>query len=118
MRLANKIALITGGARGIGRATVELFAKEGAKVHACDLSFDADFATEGKHKIGVIKHKLDVTDFENWQEVVKSIVKLEGCIDILFNNAGTVLSYGRVGVWRGGCRLGISVCRPFRLAVP
>ena len=91
MRLANKVALITGGARGIGRATVELFAREGAKVHACDLSFDADFALDGEHV--VTKHKLDVTDFENWQEVAQSIVKLEGRIDILFNNAGTVLSY-------------------------
>ena len=91
MRLANKVALITGGARGIGRATVELFAKEGAKVHACDLSFGEDFATDG-----VVRHRLDVTDFANWEEVVREIIDQDGRIDILFNNAGTVLSYAGI----------------------
>lgn len=91
MRLANKVALITGGARGIGRATVELFAKEGAKVHACDLSFDEDFAAPS-----IVQHRLDVTDLGNWTEVVEAIIKQEGRIDILFNNAGTVLSYAGI----------------------
>ena len=93
MRLANKVAVITGGARGIGKATVELFAKEGARVHACDLSFDADFDTLKNRGIHVIKHNLDVTNYLNWQEVVNSICQQEGRIDVLFNNAGTVLSY-------------------------
>lgn len=91
MRLANKIALITGGARGIGRATVELFAKEGAKVHACDLSFDEHFATPS-----IVEHRLDVTDFSNWKELVEAIIKQDGRIDILFNNAGTVMSYAGI----------------------
>jgi NAD(P)-dependent dehydrogenase (short-subunit alcohol dehydrogenase family) len=91
MRLANKVALITGGARGIGRATVELFAKEGARVHACDLSFDEDFAAPS-----IVQHRLDVTDFANWTEVVEAIINQEGRIDILFNNAGTVLSYAGI----------------------
>jgi NAD(P)-dependent dehydrogenase (short-subunit alcohol dehydrogenase family) len=91
MHLANKVALITGGARGIGLATVKLFAKEGAKVHACDLSFDEDFATDG-----VVRHRLDVTDFTNWEGVVREIIDRDGRIDILFNNAGTVLSYAGI----------------------
>jgi len=91
MRLANKVALITGGARGIGLATVKLFAKEGAKVHACDLSFDEDVATDS-----VIRHRLDVTDFGNWQAVVREIIDQDSRIDILFNNAGTVLSYAGI----------------------
>ncbi len=88
MRLRNKIALITGGARGIGRATVELFAREGAKVHVGDLDFPEPFAAPS-----VVTHKLDVTDAANWEAVVAKVIKAEGRIDILFNNAGTVLSY-------------------------
>ncbi|AZO34090.1 MAG: SDR family oxidoreductase [Mesorhizobium sp.] len=88
MRLRDKVALITGGARGIGKATVELFEREGAKVHACDLSFDDE--PTGK---SVVRHKLDVTEFENWTAVVEAIIAEDGRIDILFNNAGTVLSY-------------------------
>ncbi|RUX09200.1 SDR family oxidoreductase [Mesorhizobium sp. M8A.F.Ca.ET.059.01.1.1] len=88
MRLRNKVALITGGARGIGKASVELFEREGAKVHACDLSFDEELTSKN-----VVRHKLDVTDFENWTAVVEAIIGEDGRIDILFNNAGTVLSY-------------------------
>ena len=88
MRLRNKVALITGGARGIGRATVELFAREGARVHVGDLDFPEPFSAPS-----VVTHKLDVTDAANWEAVVAKVIKAEGRIDILFNNAGTVLSY-------------------------
>jgi NAD(P)-dependent dehydrogenase (short-subunit alcohol dehydrogenase family) len=88
MRLKDKVCVVTGGARGIGRATVALFAKEGAKVYACDLSFDEDFAASG-----IVTHVLDVTDFASWERVVETIVAEEGRIDVLFNNAGTVHSY-------------------------
>jgi NAD(P)-dependent dehydrogenase (short-subunit alcohol dehydrogenase family) len=88
MRLAGKVALITGGARGIGRATVELFAREGAKVHVGDLSFPEPFAAEG-----IVPHHLDVVNLENWKSVVDAIIASDGKIDVLFNNAGTVMSY-------------------------
>jgi len=91
MRLKGKVALITGGARGIGRATVELFAREGAKVHVGDLDFPAPF--EGK---GIVTHKLDVTSADQWKAVVDAVIKAEGKIDILFNNAGTVKSYAGI----------------------
>jgi len=91
MRLKGKVALITGGARGIGRATVELFAREGAKVHVGDLDFPAPF--EGK---GIVTHKLDVTSADQWKAVVDAVLKAEGKIDILFNNAGTVMSYAGI----------------------
>lgn len=88
MRLKDKVCVVTGGARGIGRATVELFAKEGGKVHACDLSFGENFEANG-----VEKHILDVTDYASWEQVVNAILVQEGRIDVLFNNAGTVHSY-------------------------
>jgi len=91
MRLKGKVALITGGARGIGRATVELFAREGAVVHVGDLDFPAPF--EGK---GIVTHKLDVTSADQWKAVVDAVIKAEGKIDILFNNAGTVKSYAGI----------------------
>lgn len=88
MRLKGKVALITGGARGIGRATVELFAREGAKVHAADLDTPEPYAVDG-----VIAHSMDVTNLDDWTGLVENIVAEEGRIDILFNNAGTVKSY-------------------------
>ena len=88
MRLENKVAVVTGGSRGIGRASVEVFAEEGAKVYCLDLSLDEPFSHPG---IEFIAH--DVTDLEAWHRVVAEIVEAEGQIDILFNNAGSVGSY-------------------------
>ena len=88
MRLAGKVALITGGARGIGRATVELFAREGARVYVGDLDFPHAFASPN-----VVCLALDVTSEDSWKSVVDAVISKEGRIDILFNNAGTVKSY-------------------------
>lgn len=88
MRLENKVAVVTGGSRGIGRASVEVFAEEGAKVYCLDLSLDEPFSDPG---IQFIAH--DVTDLDAWHRVVAEIVEAEGKIDILFNNAGSVGSY-------------------------
>ena len=67
MKLENKVAIITGSTRGIGRATAELFAKEGAKVIFC---------------------KTDVTSDESLENLVKTTLDAFGKIDILVNNAG------------------------------
>ena len=88
VRLENKVAVVTGGSRGIGRASVEVFAEEGAKVYCLDLSLDEPFVDSG---IQFVTH--DVTDLEAWHRVVAEIVEAEGKIDILFNNAGSVGSY-------------------------
>jgi NAD(P)-dependent dehydrogenase (short-subunit alcohol dehydrogenase family) len=89
MRLEGKVAIVTGGSRGIGRGCVELFAAEGARVIAADVSKpDRPFEAEG-----ITYRELDVTDLESWGRVVNSILEDEGRLDILVNNAGTVGSY-------------------------
>ena len=88
MRLANKVAIISGGARGIGRAAVELFAEEGATVYSLDLSHEDEFAQERIHSVD-----MDVTQLEQWNALVERVVGEQGTIDILFNNAGAVGSY-------------------------
>ncbi len=87
-RLANKIALITGAARGIGAAIARAYLAEGAVVYLTDINTDAGqaLATE----LGKRAHfmPLDVRDEQAWQQVTASIVAREGKLDILVNNAG------------------------------
>ena len=82
-RIKGKIALVTGGARGIGRTIVEKLASEGAEiVISCDMG-DATFEqTNVRHEI------LNVTDREAIKELVKKIKDEFGRVDILVNNAG------------------------------
>ncbi|EON72517.1 SDR family NAD(P)-dependent oxidoreductase [Lysinibacillus sphaericus] len=85
-RLDNKIAIITGGASGMGAAMAELFSKEGATVIAADIN------EENLAKISELTNvegmKLDVSSDENWAQVTKAVVEKYGRIDILINNAG------------------------------
>lgn len=88
MRLEGKVALITGGAAGIGKATAERFAKERAKVIIGDVSEDLGQATaEG---LGVRFYKVDVTDQTAVQEWVDNVAESYGRIDVLVNNAGVL----------------------------
>jgi NAD(P)-dependent dehydrogenase (short-subunit alcohol dehydrogenase family) len=84
-RLSGKVALITGAARGQGRAAAELFASEGATVIAADVLDPAD--TEGSPVEFV---KLDVTKEDEWAAVVAGIVAKHGKLDILVNNAAII----------------------------
>ena len=90
MRLKNKVAFITGGARGLGRATALAFAKEGAAVAVCDMGTD-DFGL-AKEIEGAGSHyeyfACDVTKSEQVGDVVNAISAKLGAIDILVNNAG------------------------------
>jgi NAD(P)-dependent dehydrogenase (short-subunit alcohol dehydrogenase family) len=83
-RLSDRAAIITGGASGIGRASVELFAAEGARVLAVDrpgteLAFEA---------AGVEILAVDISDAGAPAEIVERAVQVFGQLDILFNNAG------------------------------
>ncbi|MEZ0579418.1 SDR family oxidoreductase [Nocardioides sp. MH1] len=79
--------IVTGGARGIGRATVERFARQGASVAIGDL--DPDLAAEVAETFGdrVAAARLDVTDPASWQEFLGEVAHL-GPWDVLVNNAG------------------------------
>lgn len=85
-RVSNKVTLITGGSRGIGLATAELFAGEGAKVIITDILTDAGQAAADK--LGAQFYPLDVSDEAAWQQVIDTIQQQYGRLDILFNNAG------------------------------
>jgi NAD(P)-dependent dehydrogenase (short-subunit alcohol dehydrogenase family) len=85
-RLAGKVALITGSARGMGHTTAELFAAEGARVIAGDIREPEPAYTD--HAIEPVH--LDVSIEEEWARVVKEIVERHGRLDILVNNAGII----------------------------
>ena len=87
-RLEGKVAIITGGAQGMGAATAHMFAKEGAKVALGDVRDGAAVAT----KIGdaAFFRKLDVTSDDDWTGMVAQTMERFGAIDILVNNAGLV----------------------------
>ena len=90
MRLANKVALITGGTSGIGKTTVELFTAEGAKV-----AFTGRRSQLGRQlaeQTGAFFILADHRRMEDCQRAVDETVSQFGRIDILFNNAGIVVS--------------------------
>jgi NAD(P)-dependent dehydrogenase (short-subunit alcohol dehydrogenase family) len=91
MRLAGKVALITGGASGMGQSEAVIFAREGARVVVGDiLETDARQVVEkiagggGQARFA----QLDVTRETDWQEAVKATVAAFGKLDLLVNNAG------------------------------
>ena len=88
MRMKDKVVLVTGGAAGIGKATAERFAEEGARVIICDLAEDA-----GKKVAEAIKgefYKVNVTDRAAVQAWVDEVIAKHGRIDVIVNNAGIV----------------------------
>jgi NAD(P)-dependent dehydrogenase (short-subunit alcohol dehydrogenase family) len=93
-RLDGQVAVITGGARGIGRATAELFAAAGA--HAVIVDRDGEEATRAAAAIALAggrsdAHALDVTDEAAVETLFAGIAAKIGRIDILVNNAGTTI---------------------------
>jgi 3(or 17)beta-hydroxysteroid dehydrogenase len=87
-RLAGKVALVTGAASGIGRATVALFHAEGARVAAADLNEKGLMALGEEADLKIV---LDVTDEARWREVVDQVLVVFGRLDILVNSAGIAM---------------------------
>jgi NAD(P)-dependent dehydrogenase (short-subunit alcohol dehydrogenase family) len=91
MRLKDKVAIVSGGASGMGQSEAMLFAREGAKVIVADV-----LETEGRQTADKIAAgggqakfvKLDVTSEGNWQSTVEAAVSAWGKLDVLVNNAG------------------------------
>jgi len=119
-RFSGKVALVTGGARGIGKATCERLGREGCAVAVTDCIDDEGEAvaksirdTEGR----AIYLHLDVSSENAWREVVARVVSAFGRIDVLVNNAGIarledvetetlegyskLISVNQTGVWLG-----------------
>ena len=92
MRLPGKVAIVSGGARGIGAAIARLFAQEGAKVVIGDLLEEEGqrIAREVADKGGqCLFVTLDVTQASQWNAVVRRAEEAFGQLDVLVNNAGT-----------------------------
>ena len=117
--LEGKVAIVTGGARGIGAATAEALCEQGAFVFVTDVLDEGEaFAKRlaSKGKCARYAH-LDVTDEEQWKKLVDDIVREFGHLDILVNNAGIgtfedveqetragwdkVIAVNQTGVWLG-----------------
>lgn len=121
MRFAGKVALLTGAATGIGRATAQAFAREGAKVVVADVN-----ARDGEETVRMIRDgsgdalfvRADVSKSADWQHLVDEMLRAYGRVDVLFNNAGVegqmgstadyseeafdkLLSVNLKGVWLG-----------------
>ncbi|MBW2336163.1 MAG: glucose 1-dehydrogenase [Deltaproteobacteria bacterium] len=90
MRLEDKVALITGGAAGIGKATAVRFAEEGALVVICDVDTKSGEKTLKELGPDAAFYRVDVTDRTSVDSWVKSVLGKYGRIDVLVNNAGIV----------------------------
>ncbi len=91
-RLAGKVAIVTGGASGIGAATVRRFRAEGAEVVLSDVQ--DDLGEKVAAESGAIFQHHDVTDEAGWRSVMALTEKRFGRLDIMFNNAG-ILGNGK-----------------------
>jgi 3-oxoacyl-[acyl-carrier protein] reductase len=99
--MQDKVVLITGGAAGIGRATAQRFAQEGARVVICDLNVEAGEAAAGELGPSAAFHRVDVTDAAAVRQWVADVVARFGRIDVLVNNAGIVRDSQLVKVKEG-----------------
>ena len=85
-KLQDRIAIVTGGGSGIGRACAELFAAEGAKLVIADI--DEQVGRTAAKDVGGLYLQVDVTDPSSVEAMIETSVEKLGRIDILMNNAG------------------------------
>ncbi len=98
MRLENKVAIVTGGANGIGRAICELFAEEGASVVVADIEGDAGLQTVDRIEAGggrAMMVEMDVSREADVEGMVRSVVSALGRVDVLVSDAAA-FSFGSV----------------------
>ncbi len=91
MRLKSKVAIITGGAHGMGEAEARLFAAEGAKVVVTDILGNAAEAVAADIRTGggaAIAATIDVTSEPEWVALIAKTLASYGRLDVLVNNAG------------------------------
>jgi NAD(P)-dependent dehydrogenase (short-subunit alcohol dehydrogenase family) len=109
--MGDRVALVTGAARGQGAAIVKRLADDGVRVAACDLLADELSASVEGFDDGVIAVALDVTSAEQWQHAVAATVERFGALTALVNNAGVLhrasiadeTVAGFEGSWRVNC---------------
>ena len=88
VKLKDKVALVTGGARGIGAAIAERYVAEGARVAIADISLVHAEETAARHGDKAVAFALDVTKTASIEAAVENVVQRWGGVDILVNNAG------------------------------
>jgi NAD(P)-dependent dehydrogenase (short-subunit alcohol dehydrogenase family) len=88
MRFDGKTGIVTGAARGIGRAIAERLVREGARVMIADLDEATARTTASAIGEGAVARRLDVTSAAAWAETVGAVTASWGRVDILVNNAG------------------------------
>ncbi|MDA8870235.1 L-iditol 2-dehydrogenase [Rhizobiaceae bacterium] len=87
MRLDGKVALVTGAARGIGKAFAQAYVREGARVAVCDIDREAAERTASEIGLAAFAVTMDVTSQDSIDAAVATVVERCGQIDILVNNA-------------------------------
>ena len=124
-RLDGKVAIITGGARGMGAAEGRLFAREGATVYVTDVLAEDGRLLAKESGLTFIEH--DVTDPAQWSAVVEQVTREAGRIDVLVNNAGifrwATMSETSLDIWnkivavnQTGVFLGMQAVAPTMIA--
>jgi NAD(P)-dependent dehydrogenase (short-subunit alcohol dehydrogenase family) len=111
LRLANKVAIITGGANGIGRAAVRRFAEEGACVVVADIDENggAASAADAGPPQQVIYQRFDAGDEASWRELIAITLRTFGSLQIIVNNAAArtplTLEQTTLEAWRANHRV-------------